>query len=66
MAEDIDWSKILVVSEGEPSTYSLTFDCIICDHPVPINSVRQPVVPICQECRKTIRELVAERRGNKG
>ena len=66
MAKDIDWSKLVVASAGEPSTCSYTFDCIICNHSVPINTVRQPGVPICPECRKTIRELVAERRGNKG
>lgn len=65
MAQDIDWGKLLK-SAGVPSTCSYVFDCIFCDHSVLVNSVRQPVVPICQECRKTIRELVAERRGNKG
>lgn len=62
MAKAIDWSKILVASAGEPSTCSYAFDCIICMHSVPINTVRQPRIPICQDCRKVLRELVAERK----
>lgn len=65
MAQDIDWGKLVKTAEG-PSVCSYAFDCIICNHSVPINSARQPGVPICQECLKTIRELVSERRGNKG
>lgn len=65
MDQDIDWNELPKTADG-PSTCSYAFDCIICDHSVPVNCVRQPVVLICPECRKTIRELVAERRGNKG
>lgn len=61
MAKAIDWSKIAVASEGGPSVFSTSFDCIICMHSVPINTVRQPRIPICQDCRKVLRELVAER-----
>lgn len=52
-------------SAGEPSTCSYAFDCIICDHSVPVNSIRQPVVPICQECREALREIVAKERAQK-
>ena len=65
MAESIDWSKILVASAWEPSTCSYEFDCIICKHASPINSIRQPVVPICQDCREVLRELVESKRADK-
>lgn len=65
MAEDIDWSKILVASAGEPSTCSYAFDCVICMRSVPINNIRQPVVPICQDCREVLRELVEAKRADK-
>lgn len=56
MDKAIDWSKILVASEEKPSVFNNSFNCIICDHSVPLNSVHRPFVPICSECRKTIRD----------
>lgn len=50
----------LIVGEMVACDYAI--DCIVCEHSVPLNSVRLPAVPICSECLEAIRELVAERR----